>query len=282
MTIKSHTNRITIFALLVLPLLLGPIISDAQRMRHGGGGGRPARGGGAPMRSATTRNNPRTINGGSQRAPNRGGNKVNVDKSRRNVNVNIDNSKHVNVNRNTVVRSNRVYARPPYRYGGMRFYAFRPYFYHPFRPFYWGPIWHPWGFFIATLATTAIIISIENQHYHYDQGVYYVQSGSGYTVVEAPVGATIKVLPEGAETVKSETTNNYYYGGTYYDKVPEGFKVVPPTAGTVVEHLPEGAKEVKVGDQTFVKYGEVYYQPIQQDGKNMYEVVDVKEGEDDK
>ena len=120
---------------------------------------------------------------------------------------------NINNNRNTIVRSNhREYHRPPYRYGGRGYYCYRPYYYHPFRPFYWGPVWHPWGFFVASLATTAIIISIENQQYHYDQGVYYVQGNGGYTVVQAPVGATIKVLPDGYQTVTvNETTNNYYY-----------------------------------------------------------------------
>ena len=105
-----------------------------------------------------------------------------------------------------------------------------------------------------------------------------MQSGGGYTVVQAPVGATIKVLPEGSQTVVvNETTNNYYYGGTYYEKSNDGYTVVPPTAGTIVENLPEGGEEVKIGDVTYVKVGETYYQPIEKDGKNMYEVVNVEE-----
>ena len=116
------------------------------------------------------------------------------------------------------------------------------------------------------------------QQYHYDQGVYYVASGNGYTVVPAPVGATVTTLPPGAQTVViNETTNNYYYGGAYYEKNDKGYTVVPPTAGSVVEKLPEGGKEVKLGDVTYVQIGDTYYQPIIQNGKNMYEVVDVKE-----
>jgi hypothetical protein len=125
---------------------------------------------------------------------------------------------------------------------------------------------------------TAIIVSVNNQQYHYDQGVYYVSSNGGYTVVEAPVGAKVTTLPEGYEKVEvNETTNNYYYGGTYYDKVPDGYIVVEPTAGVVVANLPEGGEEVKIGEVTYVKVGGVYYQPIEKDGKAMYEVVDVKE-----
>jgi ribosomal 50S subunit-recycling heat shock protein len=213
------------------------------------------------------------------------GNSVNIDNSKKNVNINVDNSKDVNIhnNRNTVVRHNnyRPYTRPPYVYGGRRYYCYHPYHYHPYRPFFWGPVWHPWGFFVTTIATTAIIISIESQQYHYDQGVYYVAVDGGYTVVQAPVGATITTLPTNSQTVViNETTNNYYYGGTYYEKSDGGYTVVPPTAGTVVENLPEGGEEVKIGDVTYVKFGETYYQPIDQDGKSMYEVVQIEIGEE--
>jgi hypothetical protein len=211
------------------------------------------------------------------------GNKVNVDNSKRNVNVNIDNSKDVKINNNRVVNNSvrpngyRPYTRPPYRHGGFVYFSYRPYFYHPYTPFFWGPVWHPWGFFVAALATTAIIVSIENAQYHYDQGVWYQPYNGGYQVVSAPVGGTITTLPPSAQTVVvNETVNNYYYGGDFYEKNEKGYSVVPATAGTIVPHLPEGGKEVKVGDQTYVQFGEVFYQPIQVDGKNMYEIVEVK------
>ena len=199
------------------------------------------------------------------------GNNVNIDNSKTNVNVNVN-------NRNTVVVANpRPYPRPPYAYGGHSYYAYHPYYYHPYQPYHWGPMWHPWGFFIATMAATAVIVTVANQQYHYDQGVYYVASNGGYTVVQAPVGATITTLPPGSQPVViNETTNNYYYGGTYYEKTDKGYSVVPPTAGTIVEQLPEGGKEIKIGDVTYVQVGETYYQPTEQDGKKVYEVVDVK------
>jgi hypothetical protein len=204
-----------------------------------------------------------------------------VDNSRRNVNVNVDNSTRVQMNqRNTYVRANtRPYTRAPYRYGGRSYYSFHSYAYHPYHGYSWGPSWHPWGFFVATLAATAIVVTVANQQYKYDQGVYYVASDGGYTAVAAPVGATVPTLPEKAQpVVVNETTNNYYYGGTYYEKSKDGYTVVAPTAGTVVENLPEGGKEVKVGDQKYVQVGDTYYQPIKRDGKDMYEVVEVKEG----
>ena len=302
-------------AYLVMMLMFITFTAEAQKMKHKTGGGKQN-----ISKSNVQQKN--TINGGHQKSSDRdlskkeiakktgtdtkrdinktnikedkkvskkdkttlSNNKVNIDKSKKNVNINVDNSKDINVrnNRNTVVRRNtRVYNRPPHVYGGYHYNCYHPYRYHPYHPYYWGPVWHPWGFVVATLAVTAIVISVENQQYHYDQGVYYVQSGSGYSVVQAPVGATITTLPSNSQTVVvNETTNNYYYGGTYYEKSDGGYTVVPPTAGTIVENLPEGAEEVKVGDVTYVKYGETYYQPIEKDGKNMYEVVNVEQAEE--
>lgn len=221
------------------------------------------------QRPATMQGN-RPINSGNRSI--NSGNHTNIN------NINTGN-KNVNINvNNTVVRNNvyRPYNRPPYVYGGRRYYSYHPYFYHPYRPAYWGPVYHPWGFFVAALATTAIIVSVANQQYHYDQGMYYKASNSGYTVVQAPVGAVVTTIPNNAQTVVvSGTTNNYYYAGTFYEKSGKGYTVVPPTAGSIVESLPEGGKEVKVGDVNYVKLGETYYQPIQQDGKNVYEVVKV-------
>jgi len=54
----------------------------------------------------------------------------------------------------------------------------------------------------------------------------------------------------------------------------------PPTAGTVVADLPEGGEEVRIGEVAYVKVvGETYYQPTQKDGKAMYEVVQIEEGD---
>lgn len=262
-----------------------------------------------------------------------GGNNVNAGNRNNignNVNINVDNSKdiRINNNRNTAVRrapNYRPYPRPPYVYGGFRYYTYHPFFYFPYRPFVWGPMWHPWGYFVATLATTAIIISIVDNdmpsrpdpigimamapagadfngyrsgprmwddndgqtregaehlggEYWYDQGVYYVKSEGGYTVVAAPVGATIKTLPTGYETAKLDDGSvNYHYGGAFYEKTANCYTVVPPTAGTLIEHLSDGGEEVKIGDVTYVKLGDTYYQPVKVDGKNMYEVASVEE-----
>lgn len=215
-------------------------------------------------------------------APQRNSNQGNrVTSNNRNRNSNVHRTTNIQINnyRYTTVQRNtyRPYTRSPYRYGGHAYYSYHPFYYHAYRPFYWGPTWHPWGFFVARIGFGSIIISLDNQRYYYNNGVYYMPYNTGYTVVQAPYGARINTLPENYQTViVNGTTNNYYYGGTYYEKSDDGYTVVPPVAGTIVENLPEGGEEVRIGDFTYVKIGETYYQPIQLDGKNVYEVVDVQ------
>jgi hypothetical protein len=300
--IRISLNHVLILLSLALLLPLDNLSAQEKKGGNRDDGQRPAAAQSRPAASGKNRpavnnnnrpssvgnNNNRPSTGNRQPAINNSGNRnnnINNSGNRNNINGNRNinsGNKNVNINNshNTVVRRNpyHPYTRPPYVYGGRRYYSYHPYYYHPYRPFYWGPVWHPWGFFVAALATTAIIISIENQQYHYDQGIYYMKTSGGYTVVPAPVGATITTLPPQTQTVVvNETTNNYYYGGTYYEKSGDGYTVVPPTAGTIVENLPEGGKEVTVGGQKYVKVGETYYQPIQKDGKNMYEVAEVED-----
>lgn len=210
---------------------------------------------------------------------NRGdGNRGNGNFNNNNINVNNRGNTNINIENNYYGRPNSMpYYRPPYAYGGFHYNCYNPYYYHPYTPFYYGPAYHPWGFFLATITVTAIVVNANSQQYYYDNGIYYVQSNGGYTVVEAPAGVSVKQLPsEAQKVVVNETTNNYYYGGTYYEQKDGEYVVVPPTAGIVVDHLPDGGEEVKIGDVTYVKFGATYYQPIQKNGKNLYEVVDVE------
>ncbi|WP_136480110.1 DUF6515 family protein [Cognatitamlana onchidii] len=226
----------------------------------------------------------RSTNRAGNKTGNKVGNKAGNNNKIGNNNRRVNNNININVNnRNTYVRaSGRAYVRPPYRYGGFGYYCHRPYFYHPYVPFYWGPVYHPWGFFVATLATTAIIVSITNddtnekEEYNYENGNYYLKTEDGFVAVQAPIGAEVPDIPKEAEKVEVNNTTNYYYGGAFYEENEDGYIVVPATAGTIVPGLPEGGEEVKIGDVTYVQFGQTYYQPIQVDGKNMYEIVEVK------
>jgi hypothetical protein len=251
----------------------------AQRFNHGGGGGgsrpapaAPARQAAPPVRQEARPQEARpaapvvrqearpaedrpTINGG-------GRNIGNHDFSRP-VNVHEQVNVHETVNVHDQVN---VYHTGSYR-------GIHPYYYHPYRPYYWGPHWHPLGFFLTALAADAIFINFNNQRYYYDDGVYYTPTNGGYSVVPAPVGAIVGALPPGYETPMVGNDTYFYFGGVFYVYTGQGYQVVNAPAGAVITQLPVGAVEQQVNGETLLVYNNTYYAPISQDGQDAYEVV---------
>jgi hypothetical protein len=284
----SFTRRLVSVLLLGTSVVLGSTTPIFAAPRGGGARGGAYRGGSQSVRSTPPASRPAPPANHSTTAPanrsttppSHSGRTGNVNTTT-NRNVNVNQSRTVNVHNdvhvhhNTAVRAApRPYARAPYVHGGHRYYAHNTYVYRRYTPYVaWGPAFRPFGAVVATMAATAVVVSIANASYYYNAGVWYLPASSGYTVVTAPVGAVVTTLPPAAVVVDP---NVYYYGGAYYEQTGSEYKVVPPTAGTVVEHLPEGGEEVTVGDKKYVKFGDTYYQPIEKDGKPAYEVVEVK------
>ena len=253
-----------------------PQESIAQRFNHSGGGAarspmpafHPSAPAPAPIRrqeASPPQPNRATINGGGRNIGNHDFN--------RNTNVNVhENAPAVrqdeNRRRNSVQVDEHVYHTGSY-------HGIHPYVYHPYHPFYWGPRWHPVGFFLSSLAANAFRFSIANQWYYYEDGCYYIPYQGGYSVVPPPIGAVVSYLPDGYETVLVGNDYFYYYGGAFYIAIPQGYQVVQAPPGAVVSQLPEGAIEQNVNGQTLLFYNNTYYQPISQDGQDAYEVVTV-------
>ena len=159
-----------------------------------------------------------------------------------------------------------------YHTGGYR--GVHPYYYHPYRPTYWGPRWHPIGFFLNSLAADAFYFSLGGQGYYYDDGAYYQPSNGGYSVVPPPIGAVVSSLPDGYETTMVGNDTYYYYGGAFYIDNGQGYQVVAAPPGAVVTEIPVGAVQQQDDQgQTYLVYNNVYYQPISQDGQDAYEVI---------
>jgi hypothetical protein len=149
------------------------------------------------------------------------------------------------------------------------------YVYHPFHPYYWGHNWHPLGYVSVSLATDAILLSIANNQYYYDEGVYYQPAPGGYSVVPAPIGAIVSSLPPGSETTMVGDDYYYYYGGAFYVNTGNSFQVVTAPFGAVVTQIPDGATQQDINGESYLVYNNTYYQPISQDGQDAYQVVQV-------
>ncbi len=170
----------------------------------------------------------------------------------------------------------RAYTRPPVVYGGKRFYAYHRYYPHPFVSYSYGPRWHPIGFFLSALVGTAIAIDLENRSYRYADGVFYAPYNNGYQVVPAPPGAAVPSLPQGYQQVAVGGQSYYYFGGAFFVLNGNQYEVVQAPPGAVVYSLPQGAMPVQVDSYNYVQYNGTYYQPIQINGQDAYEVVEME------
>ena len=125
------------------------------------------------------------------------------------------------------------------------------------------------------MAVTAIIVSINSTPYYYDSGVYYTQSSGGYTVVNAPTNIVVNTLPDGVETIQLNDSTYYYFGGAFYVKENGKYKVIVAPDGAVVTNIPEGGEELEIEGKMYVVYHETYYLPMTQNGKDLYQVVEM-------
>jgi hypothetical protein len=175
----------------------------------------------------------------------------------------------VNVRSNVTVRDHVNV----YHTGGD--HGVHPYYYHPYRPYYWGPHWHPVGFFLSALAADAIWFNFNSQRYWYDDGCFYLSQNGGYAVVAAPVGAVVTTLPQGYETpVASDGQTYYYYAGVFYVALDQGgYQVVAAPPGAIIYNLPQGAVDQQIDGQDFLVYDNTFFEPVSQDGQDAYAVV---------
>jgi Family of unknown function (DUF6515) len=94
--------------------------------------------------------------------------------------------------------------------------------------------------------------------------------------VPAPPGAYVQSIPEGYQQVQVGGENYYYFGGAFFVLNGNNYEVVQAPAGAVVYNLPQGASTVQVDNYNYVQYNGTYYQPIQINGQDGYEVVELE------
>ena len=256
----NSTHLVGILVGLLLSFSL-PQTTFAQRFSHGGGGGGRPSGGGGGGRSFN--------GGGGHEMGNRENHPVPV------MHNNIGGGGRDMGNHNVGYRNepNRGFRNNEGVYHHV--YGNHAYAFHAYHPYIWGPRWHPFGYFMGSLAADAFLFSIAGQQYYYDYGVYYQPSGNGYAVVAPPIGAVVSYLPDGYVTVQVGDALYYYYGGAFYISMGNSYRVVPAPAGAIVYEIPEGAAEQVINGINYLLYNNTYYLPISQNGQDAYEVVEV-------
>ena len=174
------------------------------------------------------------------------------------------------------VTTRPTYYRPPVIYRSSRFYTYNNYYPHPFVSFSYGPRWHPVGFFLRSFVGTAILIDLNHRSYRYSDGVFYEPYNNGYRVIPPPPGAYVPSIPQGYQQVSVGGQTYYYFGGAFFIFDGNNYQVVEAPAGAVVYNLPQGATQEMIDNFLYIQFNGTYFQPIQINGQNAYEVVEVE------
>lgn len=97
-----------------------------------------------------------------------------------------------------------------------------------------------------SLPAEAFALSIGGAALFYHMGVYYRHSHDGYVVVQAPLGARVRILPESCSTLSIDGRRYYDCDDVYYE--PDGDEYI------VIERpIRHQYPEVEVGDEVRVK-----------------------------
>lgn len=136
---------------------------------------------------------------------------------------------------------------------------------------------------IYTPPPTYTLVVVSGTPYYYSTGVYYTVSISGgqttYTVVPAPIGATLAALPTKCTKIVLDSNTFYYCQNTFYQAVAQKEKttyvvVAKPDKVTVVTTLLASPKPVEISGTTYFVSNNTYYLPyMTSDKKEAYIIV---------
>ena len=132
------------------------------------------------------------------------------------------------------------------------------------------------GVVVKTLPTGAVVIKHKGSKLHFHNGVFYKPKGAGsFTVVRAPIGVRIKVLPLGHKKIVVRKRPYVYYYGTFYAKTndSEEYEVVNAPIGAEVDALPEGYEMEEIDGVVYYTLDDVKYMEKDADGEPVYQVV---------
>jgi hypothetical protein len=122
-------------------------------------------------------------------------------------------------------------------------------------------------------AAGAPVVEVGGTPYVYDQGIFWLQQGTNYLVVTAPVGAVVGALPAGAVRVLAGGEPHWYFFGTFFAERAGAYAVVRPPAGLTVFYLPDGYTREKTGGVDLFRFGETLFKPVFIQGVLAYQVV---------
>lgn len=171
--------------------------------------------------------------------------------------------------------------------------------YYHYNRGYYGSYYLPrLGFSIGVLPYGYYPFYYGDFQYYYSDGLFYQYDNNQYTVVEPPVGAEVKELPDKAQSIVINGQQYYELNGVYYQAVTKDDGTVVyqvagkdgelntntevqddqpqgPQMGDIVPQLPPDCRKIKVnGEKLYVSPDGVYYQElVDPNGGKTYKVV---------
>jgi len=136
--------------------------------------------------------------------------------------------------------------------------------------------------------------------YYFSDGFYYQYNNDEYTVVDPPVGASIKTLPSNAQSIIIDGKQYYELNGVYYLPVTKddgtvvyqisgkdgelnteanGVTSIVPKIGDIVVKLPKDCRKITLNNQVlFVSEDGIYYQETKDsNNKTVYKIVGLED-----
>lgn len=120
----------------------------------------------------------------------------------------------------------------------------------------------------------AATIEVGGATYRYDQGIFWLQQGTGSIVVTAPVGAVVDRLPQGVTRVAAMPAPVWYFFGAFFGERDGAYEIVKPPAGLTVFYLPDGYTQESVKGAGLYRFGDVFFKPVFVQGVLAYQVVE--------
>jgi len=133
------------------------------------------------------------------------------------------------------------------------------------------------GAVITKLPSGIIIISHKGKRIHYHNGVFYKAKGAAsFSVVSAPIGLRLKVLPTGHKEIVYGKRHYFYHYGTFYkhSKAKDDYEVIEAPLGADVDAIPDGYKMEEIDGVTYYTLEDVKYMEKTNGTETLYEVVE--------
>lgn len=116
-------------------------------------------------------------------------------------------------------------------------------------------------------------ISHRSGHYFYNHGNFYRHNAGRYTMVPAPLGIRVSVLPPNPWRVVIRGQHFFYSNGAFFSHRNNCYQVTSAPVGAIVPSIPMRAQRLSINGREFFEFDQTIYQRIRTRRGIAYEVV---------